>query len=1852
MMVATTDSRGVARLSPSKPAAEELTRCRGRRWLAVLAFGEAPLIQANPPTSFAAPPPGLRGQLLTDRGVYKPGDTIMIKGYVRKQMGSKVDFAKARGDFTLSVRWGDGRAQTENVVVAIDRTFGSFEARLKVPADARYRDTSISFYLQEEKGRRSYLASASITVADPRPPTVTLDAAASPAYLRLGENVSLKIHTSTLTGVPLADSDVKVNWHVVQDRGPVIGYRGGGDVIESEDIEEDEEEGDEDSSDDDEGGRPACGASRGALNRGELRLRSGPTGEAELEWQPPKAAKLCAGDALALRFEWVGPTRELLVRELRVPVARSPTTLALQLKTASDPVPTSVLPGVPFRVGILLSQLQDLGGRALPGVPLRVDLRRVVTAHHRRHVPALRDVSPDDQGLTNGTEIVSSCPETTTGASQGLSCELVLPSMGSYVVTACAGPSQEAPTGAGNLHADDSNALCSTLPVGKSEEAWKQKPLQQFLKQALQVSLEQRKYQLGEAPVVSLFNPRPGLRAFAVWGGQAHQRNFVSGTLDGGHVSLQLPALGDECSDGCRLLLLFASTSNASNTVPVPASPILDPTLPESATKTFDLEIARGPVRELTVSLEVDQKVALPGSEQRFKISLTDASGAPAKGQVCVFAVDQAMLDLKPHPPANLTSAFEPRPMLPGFTQDNGFDQLASPSTLLYTTEWMQQVAALDPWLLPGPGWPLRPNPYRDTNGPELSPEEFAKLHTYDLTVMAPGGGMMPLMMSTRNAPMLYGGAMPMLALAAGMAEDEGMPEMASLDAAPQAMRMKSRSRSAPMPAPPSAGGAGGSGSSVVLRARSLFEATPLFRTVVVDGTSTETWRLPDNTGRFELRAYAVGDEPDVFGGGSTASQIVRRPATLTPSLPRVARVGDGFGCGATLTLAEAPVAQAHMLFVAIELEGPASAVLLPPQPDAPDATSVVKRTKTSVTKRIAFQPGEPLTQEVVFLMSAQTMGNQSVVITVSDSAGELDKLRVSFPVLATQPEVYVATSMAITATKELGLPWEEGLVLPAAVNGSGHLRMQAGVGHLPVVQNIVRGFLQLPDADSASPPSAIDLLCAMASAALLRPYQQAAGALADEDSVVIVRAVKEIGELTTTAGLHYSKFSFVGQGRRQYVDLHLNAFALFVLRRLHLAGVELPVALRRHEEIWRNALVSELSYRVQQALDSPRRRFDDFETLAACHLALGSRLKAEALSPDVWNAISLEALYEHVDSLSIFARAALVTLHFASDIPEQLRPPEDAQHELPVRQFLQSFASSLRVTGRTAYIARSSGSRFAADLRSNSMALSALALAKKKSEEYGIVNVERLANYVANGGGAGTSGMSSLFAAFGLVDYDVASGNAHASVNFKALAGDMLLFNASLSSSVVQSKDYETAWDALPSQTCPLLFEAEGVGEVFAAVGLRFVPAAIVTQPVYRGIDVQKVIQAYDAKLESPTGPPLTSIVLGSIVTVTLQITSPDGLSGLLVEDWLPAGLEAIDPNLANGRGHSSPADCPPWQRYMFCTFFSRETKSDRVLFYTSYLSPGTHSVSFEAVAATRGLFAIPPGRAHATLEPEVMGLSAGGQLEIYDARVGGSPAAAEALPAPKFCPGDCFGRGECDTVTGTCRCFPGAAGADCSEVATAPNLTLRTLVDGATLVIRTVAGVTEHSIEVGLSVGDGASATESARWLFARTSPLSGGGRRLRGGEELSVRVDRDAGRLLLDVPSTISEVAGVKLHVMGSRDGLLFGRTAAEVWVYPECVPGRKRRCGADGRFREEEPGFDMVPDWLYDADYTHLAITFCAVMVLLCIASRICCCRRKHVRLVSSAGEDNDVYENLEMSNSHIREREPQGGRATN
>jgi uncharacterized protein YfaS (alpha-2-macroglobulin family) len=186
------------------------------------------------------------------------------------------------------------------------------------------------------------------------------------------------------------------------------------------------------------------------------------------------------------------------------------------------------------------------------------------------------------------------------------------------------------------------------------------------------------------------------------------------------------------------------------------------------------------------------------------------------------------------------------------------------------------------------------------------------------------------------------------------------------------------------------------------------------------------------------------------------------------------------------------------------------------------------------------------------------------------------------------------------------------------------------------------------------------------------------------------------------------------------------------------------------------------------------------------------------------------------------------------------------------------------------------------------------------------------------------------------------------------------------------------------------------GEGGVFYYLTVTEVPAAPPVTPEDRGIRVERWYERYDR------GTPTVTAVEGDLVRVRLRITVPTMRYFMVLDDALPAGLEAVDLSLRTaaalpGPGHAPPADedaegdedsgvrwYGSWDSGWWSPFDHRELRDDRVVYSATVLWPGTYTASYLARATTPGTFIRPPAHAEEMYNPGVNGRSDGGTFVV----------------------------------------------------------------------------------------------------------------------------------------------------------------------------------------------------------------------------------------------------------------------------
>jgi uncharacterized protein YfaS (alpha-2-macroglobulin family) len=183
----------------------------------------------------------------------------------------------------------------------------------------------------------------------------------------------------------------------------------------------------------------------------------------------------------------------------------------------------------------------------------------------------------------------------------------------------------------------------------------------------------------------------------------------------------------------------------------------------------------------------------------------------------------------------------------------------------------------------------------------------------------------------------------------------------------------------------------------------------------------------------------------------------------------------------------------------------------------------------------------------------------------------------------------------------------------------------------------------------------------------------------------------------------------------------------------------------------------------------------------------------------------------------------------------------------------------------------------------------------------------------------------------------------------------------------------------------------------VFYYLTVQAVPRAAPVRPEIRGLTVERWYERYD------DGKPVTAVAEGDLVRVRLRVTAPSERHFVVLDDALPAGLEAVDLSLLTSGGlpgpgtadttaqtpadEADPADAwayGSWDGGWWSPFDHRELRDDKVVYAATMLWPGSYTASYVARATTPGVFVRPPAHAEEMYNPAVSGESDGGSFTV----------------------------------------------------------------------------------------------------------------------------------------------------------------------------------------------------------------------------------------------------------------------------
>lgn len=182
-----------------------------------------------------------------------------------------------------------------------------------------------------------------------------------------------------------------------------------------------------------------------------------------------------------------------------------------------------------------------------------------------------------------------------------------------------------------------------------------------------------------------------------------------------------------------------------------------------------------------------------------------------------------------------------------------------------------------------------------------------------------------------------------------------------------------------------------------------------------------------------------------------------------------------------------------------------------------------------------------------------------------------------------------------------------------------------------------------------------------------------------------------------------------------------------------------------------------------------------------------------------------------------------------------------------------------------------------------------------------------------------------------------------------------------------------------------------EGNGRLYYTAHLDSFISAETVSAASRGITVQRAYYDADCDPETETCQPISQIEAGQQVRVELTIVAPNDLLYPVIEDPIPAGAEAIDPNLetsASGLGgRATRTDTEyRWGYWGWWDFNRIEYRDEKVVFLADFLPAGTYQYTYHLQTNIPGEYQVMPTFAREAYFPEVNGRADGMLFTIFE--------------------------------------------------------------------------------------------------------------------------------------------------------------------------------------------------------------------------------------------------------------------------
>ena len=746
-------------------------------------------------------------------------------------------------------------------------------------------------------------------------------------------------------------------------------------------------------------------------------------------------------------------------------------------------------------------------------------------------------------------------------------------------------------------------------------------------------------------------------------------------------------------------------------------------------------------------------------------------------------------------------------------------------------------------------------------------------------------------------------------------------------------------------------GGMGGGGGGELPFLREEFPDTAYWNPSLItnsEGRGQVKMTLPDSltTWQVDVRGLTV----DTKVGQAETQVVATKPLLVRPVTPRFLVNGDH-------VLMAAIVNNNTSDTVTVNVNLQAEGFVL----DEPDHATKQVNIPAHGRMRVEWWGSAAPVKEADLVFSATTTGTPSLQDSTRPVWGKLPVLQY------TAPQAFVTGGILRGAASQ-----QEVISLPRTfVPSSGGLDVELSPSLAGSLLSALEAVEEVPDSASAEAilsyflPN-LELYRTINGAGLSDPnLNERVAANVDSGVQKLLRLQNEDG------GWNWWGTSPIGQ-QTTPSDPYISAYITFGLIRAHAIGVSVDEESLQRAGTYLRGLRTEITNDTTGA---------DLDQITFVQFVL-----AQA---STFDETTITNLYNARDRMSPSSRAMLAYIINAVN-------PADER----VRDLISNLETSAIITSSSAHWETPRDNIISRGSPIYTTSLVVYVLAKLDPANQVVFNAVRYLAAHRNARGLWGMGHDNAWTLLALNEAMIGFGDLNADFAYNATFNGGPLVNGDIAGDqVLTSSEAEVPLEYV-SATSPNLLtiqREDGLGRLYYRAVLNVSRPVEDVQPLNAGMRVDR-LYCDSAMSQSASQPddctPLSTVQLGSDQTITARLTLvlPNDAHYVMVEDFIPAGMEVLNRNLKT----SLQADDPPAVQVQFddqdpfangwgwWLFHEPQIRDDSILFAADYLPAGTYELTYTLVPLQAGEYRVLPAHAWESFFPEVQGTSAGAVLEI----------------------------------------------------------------------------------------------------------------------------------------------------------------------------------------------------------------------------------------------------------------------------